>query len=310
MHTMSRTGILITFGILITCIISGCSDDSTGDGAIQLLATVPDDGGTISVSGELKMIFSDSIGSVTVDGIRATIISDNRASMRIADLGDVAPGTKKTVIISWANLDFSFIGTQTISFTLTLAPATTVEVDPAPGSAASFYSNTEFTLTFDQEVVAVWLNDVPASGSEVNWKVTPYLWTGAGQTLNIKWVNRDGSTDSMEVGPYYIADNGGDPPLIVSGTVEDGATDVDPAPINAGGFRFDFDEDVAGTIRLTGEAGVDLRWQGSIAGDTATLTPIAGQELVNGTTYKIEIKVQDGSGNQTQATITFVTKPK
>ena len=239
-------------------------------------------GGTISVNSELQMIFSGSIGGVTVDGRRATIMSDNRASMQIADLGEVAPGTKKTVIISWTNLDFSFSGTQTISFTLTPAPATTVEVDPAPGSAASFYSNTEFTLTFDQEVVAVWLNDVPASGSEVNWKVTPYLWTGPGQTLNIKWVNRDGSTDSMEVGPYYIADNGGDPPLIVSGTVEDGATDVDPAPINAGSFRFAFDEDVAGTIRLTDEAGVDLRWQGSIAGDTATLTPIAGQELVNG----------------------------
>ena len=63
-------------------------------------------------------------------------------------------------------------------------------------------------------------------------------------------------------------------------------------------------------IKLTDEAGTDLHWQASIAGQTATLTTVAGQELVNQTTYKIEIDVHDGAGNQTQATITFVTKPK
>ena len=47
-----------------------------------------------------------------------------------------------------------------------------------------------------------------------------------------------------------------------------------------------------------------------MAGQTATLTLIAGQELVNETTYKIEIDVKDGVGNQLQGTITFVTKPK
>ena len=90
----------------------------------------------------------------------------------------------------------------------------------------------------------------------------------------------------------------------------DGAADVDPAPINAGGFRFDFDEDVTGTIKLTDEAGADLDWVATVAGQTATLTAVAGQELVNETTYKIEIKVQDGAGNSLYATLTFVTKPK
>ena len=67
---------------------------------------------------------------------------------------------------------------------------------------------------------------------------------------------------------------------------------------------------VTGTIKLTDEAGVDLNWVAIVAGQTATLSAIAGQELVNETTYKIEIDIQDGAGNRLQETITFVTKPK
>ena len=94
-------------------------------------------------------------------------------------------------------------------------PATKVEVDPAPGGG-SLYSNTVFTLKFNQEVVAAWLNDTPAIGSGLVWKASPPLWTGPGQTLNIKWVNQDGSTDTIKVGPYTIEDNGGELPEITS----------------------------------------------------------------------------------------------
>ena len=112
------------------------------------------------------------------------------------------------------------------------------------------------------------------------------------------------------VGPYNVGDNGGEPPTITSGTVADRNADVDPAPINAGGFRFDFDETVTGSIKLTDEAGADLNWIATVRGQTATLTAVAGQEIANETTYKIEIDVQDGAGNRTQWTITFVTKIK
>ena len=125
------------------------------------------------------------------------------------------------------------------------------------------------------------------------------------------WTNRDGSKASAKVGPYFVvAGCGGDPPNITIGTVEDGAADVDPAPINAGGFRFDFDEFVTGNIALTDEAGENLDWIANVDGQTATLTAVAGQELANETTYKIEIDVRDGAGNQLKTTITFVTKPK
>ena len=235
MHKLLRAGVLITFGMLIICIISGCADDDPSEGVTD--PPQPED--------------------------------------------DVPP-----------------------------PPTITVMVDPAPGGGY-ILTNTEFTLTFNEEVVVVTVNDTPASGSRLNWKwsVDPYLPHGS-VSLNIKWTNRDGFTGTIMIGPYTVVDNSGDPPVMASGTVADGDADVNPAPINAGGFRYDFDEDVTGTIKLTDEAGVDLNWQANVSGKTATLTPIAGQELANETTYKIEIDVQDGAGNRTTTTITFATKLK
>ena len=191
-------------------------------------------------------------------------------------------------------------------------PTITVMVDPPPGSDIDA-DRTEFALQFSEEVVAVTVNGVTATGSGQNWSVWSYnlsLEWKAGQVLEIEWKTRDGLTGSQSVGPYTVWIVHHEPPAITSGTVADGDADVDPAPINAGGFRFDFDEDVTGTIKLTSEAGADLNWIATVVGQTATLTAVAGQELVNETTYKIEIDVHDGGGNQTQATITFVTKPK
>ncbi len=191
-------------------------------------------------------------------------------------------------------------------------PAITVVVDPPPGSDIDV-DRTEFTLRFNQEVAAVTVNGATATGSGQNWSVWSYnlsLEWKAGQVLAIEWKTRDGSTGSQLVGPYTVWVVHHVPPAITSGTVSDGDADADPAPINAGGFRFDFDEPVTGTIKLTDEAGADLNWIANVADQTATLTAVAGQELVNETTYKIEIDVRDGAGNALQATITFVTKPK
>ena len=192
-------------------------------------------------------------------------------------------------------------------------PAVTVVVDPAPPENRNLpvVINTEFTLKFSEEVVEVTVNGTPAVGSGLNWKWRAYPGLPYGfVTLTIKWTNRDGSGGFATSGPYEVTDVNVSPPEITSGTVADGAADVDPAPINAGGLRFDFDEAVTGTIKLTDEAGADLDWIANVAGQTATLTAVAGRELVNETTYKIEIDVADGAGNPLRATITFVTKPK
>ena len=155
------------------------------------------------------------------------------------------------------------------------------------------------------------VNDTPATGSGHNWKwsAQPALPDGSVR-LKIEWKNRDGSKGSKTVAPYTVRVPDTTSPRITGGTVADGSVDVNPALINAGGFRFDFNEDVTGSIKLTDEAGANLNWIATVGGRTATLTAFAGQELVNETTYKIEIDVRDGVGNRTTATITFVTKPK
>ena len=194
--------------------------------------------------------------------------------------------------------------------------ATEVVVDPPPRASTDAVTyliprNTKFTLTFNEGVIAVTVNDTPASGSGLNWEwsARPALPYGPIK-LKIGWTNRDGSKGFSAVGPYRAADVNVSPPKIMSGTVWDGEVDVDPAAINGGGLRYDFNESVTGTIKLTDEAGADLNWVATVAGQTARLTAVAGQELVNETTYKIEIHVADGAGNPLRTTITFVTRPK
>ena len=179
-------------------------------------------------------------------------------------------------------------------------------VTPSPGGEIP--PNTQFSLTFDWDVVAVAVNGTAATESGTHWTVSLILPEGDGQILDVSWRNRDGSSGSRGVGPYTVQDT--TPPGITGGTVANGSVDVNPALINAGGFRFDFSEDITGTVKLTDEAGADLNWFGTVWGQTATLTAVAGQEMVNETTYKIEIDIDDAAGNRTQATITFVTKPK
>ena len=188
--------------------------------------------------------------------------------------------------------------------------AESVTVDPAPGGG-EIPSNTVFKLKFDAGVDAATVNGAAATGSGDAWEATvPGLAQGPGQSLNIGWTNRSGSTGSQAVGPYNIKDPDTIPPTITAGTVDDGGADVDPAPINAGGFRFDFDEAVTGSVELTDEAGAGLNWIATVQGQTATLTAVAGQELANETTYKVVIKVADAAGNALDQTLTFVTKPK
>ena len=100
------------------------------------------------------------------------------------------------------------------------------------------------------------------------------------------------------------------PPVILSGTVTNGEVNVNPGLINAAGFQFHFNESVTGIIKLTNEAGGNLNWLSNIAGRTATLIVFAGQELISGETYIIEMDVADAAGNLTRRILRFVTGPK
>lgn len=157
-------------------------------------------------------------------------------------------------------------------------------------------------------------NNNPIAGAEVRWESQgPSIATvnstglvtakGDGQTNIIA-----SSSGLSQLVTITVPDTIG--PSIVSGTVSDEDERVDVGPINAGGFRFDFDEPIIGSIKLTDEAGKNLNWTSNVLGQTATLTVVPGQELVNGRTYKIEIDVRDSANNTTKQTITFVTNIK
>ena len=187
--------------------------------------------------------------------------------------------------------------------------AHTVKMYPDP--CIPVFPDTQFTLTFDEGIAAATVNDTLATFTGAAWIVMPGLEVGTAR-LNIEWFNRDGSRGATTLGPYVVLAGSKAPksPAITRGTVRNGEADVNPAPINASGFLFVFDEPVIGAIKLTDDACADLNWTGTVDDRTAALTPVAGQELTNNTVYKIEIDVQDGGGNRFRATITFVTKPK
>ena len=239
MHRMLRTTILVTFGLLIICIISGCADDAPTENVVAL------------------------------------------PSLEEADVDH----------------DYSVPSTET------------VKVYPDP--CIPVFPDTQFTLIFDNGIVAARVNDTHATGAGRHWTALPGLEVGTAR-LNIEWTNRDGSRRATTIGPYVVlaGPDALESPAITRGTVRNGEDDVDPAPINASGLLFFFDEPVIGAIKLTDEACADLNWTGTVDDRTAALTPVAGQELANNTVYKIETDVQDGGGKRFRATITFVTKPK
>ena len=193
-------------------------------------------------------------------------------------------------------------------------PATTVKVNPSPGTMIP--ANQQFGLYLDEPVTEVRINGTTGwtperfhSGEASFWLVSPTLAEGP-EVLNIEWTNRNGTTGSQRIGPYRVYAPDAIAPLIIRGTLTDGMTDVNSGLVNASGLQYDFDERVTGSIKLTDEVGADLNWLGSVAGRTATLVPIAGMDLGKGTIYKIEIDVRDASSNRTRKTITFVTEIK
>ena len=264
------------FGMFIICIISGCADDGLivrADELIRtnLVATIPEYGGIVLVTGDLKMFFDRPPKAVTVEGKPARI-QDNTAIVKIADLPGVRIGSKKTVTIKWSNPDDSAGGAAEISFTA-LRPPATVVVDPPPGSEV-YQNDTEFTLTYNVEVLSTWVNGISARGSGLNWTVWPELTLGPEQPLYVGWEGPDGSWGFIEIGLYTVR-----PPR------RDGlpATDVSVRPKGGGVvpyhqyFTLSFNEPVTAVtvngVAASGAGGiwcVDPLWDSQ--GLTVTLT--------------------------------------
>ena len=106
------------------------------------------------------------------------------------------------------------------------------------------------------------------------------------------------------------------PPQITSGTVADGAADVDHVPINRGGFRFDFDEPLKlYRVDLRLKDGESLGWRphGIVdhenIGQTVLIMPVAESQLLKfDTEYVIAIFVLDRACERSNYHIQFRTK--
>ena len=175
----------------------------------------------------------------------------------------------------------------------------------------------EIKLFFDHPPPYVSVGGARAQldGDHAIWEVTtqqfldalePNPAVKAGADLSVAWVNRDGSDGKATL--TFIVGFGGELPQVISGTVADGDSDVDPDPLNAGGFRFDFDQEVTGNITIQPKDGESLNWIANIGGATMTLTAVAGGELKHGVVYVIHIEAINIIEEKIEFTITFRTK--
>ena len=261
-------------------------------------ATLTAIGESLPLSAEVKDSKNQSILNAPVSWS-----SRNTAVVRVSPQGLVtARGNGKVTITAKS-------GAKSATSEITVEQvATTIEITPAG----------PFTIVVEQtqQLIATVRdpNNNPIAGAEVRWESQgPSIATvnstglvtakGNGQTNVIA-----SSSGLSQLITIDVPDTTG--PSIVTGTVSDGDIRVDVGPINAGGFRFDFDEPIIGSIKLTNERGVNLNWTSNVLGKTATLTVVPGKELVGETTYKIEFDVRDGVGNERRQTITFVTDIK
>lgn len=121
--------------------------------------------------------------------------------------------------------------------------------------------------------------------------------------LTIEWENGDGSITFF----YTVLPTDETPPEIISSSPDNEAINIDPVDVSEDGITVTFSEPVVGSLMLL-DGGDDVGWFSEVDGDTITLIGFAGQELSNETEYEVTGIVSDAAGNETEVSITFVTK--
>ena len=178
-------------------------------------------------------------------------------------------------------------------------PVTFVSVNPAIDSQLEVDGT--ITLTFDNTPEDITVNRGDVATVETTVTITGPFDPGP-LALTVTW------SDGTQTLNYTVRVPDTEAPHVISGTLSDGDTDIDPAAINSSGqIVVEFNEAVSGSIALQTESGADAGWRGKVEGNTATLQLIRGREIGNGTTYVIAGKVRDAADNETDLSITFTT---
>ena len=183
-------------------------------------------------------------------------------------------------------------------------PAAAAFVSANPPTGGEIAANGSITVTFDNSPA-----DVTASVGTVT--VAGKTATIAGPftpgplALTVTWADGNQALNYTVTAPDTTA------PTVTGGTVSDGDKDVDPEAINTdAAIEIEFSEEVSGNIALQTEGGDDVGWLGKVEGNKGTLELVKGKEIGNETTYVIAGKVSDAAGNETEVSVTFVTKGK
>ncbi len=183
-------------------------------------------------------------------------------------------------------------------------PPSAAFVSANPPSGSRIAANATIILIFDNAPADV---TVSAGIVRVAGRTAMVFgpFTPGPLVLTVVWA------DGSQTLTYTVVAPDVDPPEVTGGTVRDGDKDVDPAAINNDGrIEITFSEKVTGNIALQTEGGDDVGWLGKVEGNKATLELVAGKEIGNETTYVIKGRFSDAAGNETEISITFVTRGK
>ena len=252
----------------------------------ELVKTVPASGERAAAHQPVVLYFDKAPLAVTVNGTAARVAGNSA----IWYFPKPPPYGDGLFHIEWTNPDGSPNVGISVRLVVMADVAELVRTLPANGDDAE--EHLPIVLYFDKEPLAVTVNGTAArvEGKRAFW-CFPQPASLGGQLFHIEWTNPDGSpnvgTDiRLTVWHVQFVE-----PVITSGSVSDGAADVDPDPLNKRGLLFDFDESVIGfKSTLFTEDGEDLGWEAVWADQTVIFRPSANGKLFeNGKRYMIRL---------------------
>lgn len=175
------------------------------------------------------------------------------------------------------------------------AVAELIKTIPASGKDASEYL--PVVLYFDKEPRTVTVNGTAAriEGKKAVWCFPNPVEKLGDQSFHIKWTNPDGSSNIGASIRLRVVTVGFAEPKIMTGSVSDAATDVDPDPLNKHGIVFWFNMPVIGSkLKLLTEDGENLGWE--VVWDDQTVKFLRGANgklLENGKAFLIQMVVDE-----------------
>ena len=286
--------LLVCAGFLV-CLcfgLVGCEDEDPQivKEVAQLVETVPASGERAAAHQPVVLYFDKEPLAVTVNGTAARV-EGNSAIWSFPKPPSYGDGLFH---IEWTNPDGSpNVGTS-IRLMVMADVAKLVKTIPASGEYAA--DLLPVVLYFDKEPLAATVNGTAArvQGNRAFWCFpNPPPW--GEELFHIEWTNPDGSPNVGTDIRLTVSHVNHSEPSITSGSVADGAADVDSDLLNRDGIRFDFDESVIDFgSQLAAEDGENLDWE-TVWDDQTVIFLLGanGKLLENGRRYIIQMVVAE-----------------